>query len=402
MTMGPASPATSRGHLVTILVLGAMTAVTPLATDMYLAAFPAIGAALSASAGQVQFSLSIFFIGMALGQLIYGTLIDRLGRKLPLMAGMAVFTLSSVAMPFAPDIFTFNGLRLLQAVGACSGMVIGRAAINDLFDATEGARVLSHMMLITGLGPILAPILGGYILTSWGWQAIFVALAAIAAVSLFAIGFAFRETLPPENRQPQRIGETGRTYLKLLKNRQFVLFSLVGCFALGGLFAFITGSPHVMMDLYGLSQQTYGWVFAANAVAMVIGSQINGYLLRRHPLGTVLKYSLLLFVVTGVVTVALSGTAHLITLMIPLTLCLANVPVVAANSTALAMAACGRDAGTASGILGVLQFGIAGLVSGLVGMVANNSPLPMTVVIAAAAMAAFACFAGFRNDRRVN
>lgn len=401
MTMDTASPATSRGHLVTILVLGAMTAVTPLATDMYLAAFPAIGADLSASAGQVQFSLSIFFIGMAFGQLIYGTLIDRFGRKLPLMAGMAVFTLSSVAMPFAPDIVTFNGLRLLQAVGACSGMVIGRAAINDLFDATKGARVLSHMMLITGLGPILAPILGGYILISWGWQAIFMALAAIAAASLFAIGFAFRETLPPEKRQPQRIGETGRTYLKLLRNRQFVLFTLVGCFALGGLFAFITGSPHVMMDLYGLSQQTYGWVFAANAVAMVIGSQINGYLLRRHPLATVLKYSLLLSVVTGAATVALSGAAHLITLMIPLTLCLANVPVVAANSTALAMAACGKDAGAASGILGVLQFGIAGLVSGLVGMMANNSPLPMTVVIAAAAMAAFACFAGFQKDRRV-
>lgn len=400
MTMDTASPATSRGHLVTILVLGAMTAITPLATDMYLTAFPAIGADLSAPPGQVQFSLSIFFIGMALGQLIYGTLIDRFGRKLPLMAGVAVFTLSSVATPFAPDIVTFNCLRLLQAVGACSGMVIGRAAINDLFDATEGARVLSHMMLITGLGPILAPILGGYILTSWGWQAIFWMLAAIAAASLVAIGFGFRETLPPENRQPQRIGETGRTYLKLLKNKQFVLFTLVGCFALGGLFAFITGSPHVMMDIYGLSQQTYAWAFAANAVAMVIGSQVNGYLLRRRPLATILKYSLLLFVVTGAAMVALSGAAHLSTLMIPLTLCLANVPVVAANSTALAMAACEKDAGAASGILGVLQFGIAGLVSGLVGIMASNSPLPMTAVIAAAAMVAFFCFAGVRNHRR--
>jgi MFS transporter, DHA1 family, multidrug resistance protein len=371
-----------------ILILGALTAFAPLATDMYLSSFPSIARDLQSDIGSVQLSLSTFFLGLAVGQLFYGPLIDRLGRRIPLLAGILLFTLASALLMLSPNITSFIGLRFLQAIGGCVGMIVSRAVIHDLFSEMEAARALSLMMVIQGVGPIMAPILGGYVLALGNWQAVFGFLVLFGLLCLLAAWRHLPETLPAAQRQRVPAGQMLRNFGRLLSKRAFIVPTLASSLALATLFAFISGSPFVFMDLYGVSQQHYGWLFGLNALGMVIASQINRLLLRRVSAQALLVAAVLVSVVAGAGLLAVSETRSLLWLMLPLLVCLSCVPLLGANGTAIAMAACDSQAGTASSIVGVLQFGIASLVSALVGILHNGTAYPMTGLIFASSLLA--------------
>lgn len=373
-----------------ILTLGGLSAFAPFATDMYLASFPAIAESLGSTIGEVQYSVSTFFIGLALGQLLYAPIIDRFGRRLPLLLGVALFTVSALFAVFSPDIETFIGLRVLQAVGGCSGMIISRAIIRDLFDTNESARALSMMMMVQGIGPIAAPILGGYLYKFLGWQAVFVFLAIFGCGCLLATLKNVPETLDePRSINPSAIAGN---FLSLAKDRSFMVPLVSGSFALSTMFAFISGSPFVFMQLYGISAEHYSWLFGMFAGGMLVAAQINTMLLKRFSPGSIFHATLVLLSVVATLLAALSTSENMWLFGLPLFFCIATVPITGANSTALAMAASGKNGGTASSLVGVTQFLAAGLIAGLVGLLHNDTAYPMTLTILAVAAVALATY----------
>ena len=368
-------PAVRIGRL--ILVLSALTAFAPLATDMYLASFSRLAAEFHTDSGSIQLGLSVFFVGMGAGQVFYGPLSDRYGRKGPLRVGIAIFVAASFLIVLAPNVETFIGLRLLQAIGGCAGGVVSRAIIRDLFDEHETARVLSLMMMVQGMAPVLAPILGGYILALAGWRAIFMFLTAFGAICFVLASTLLPETLPRGERRPAGIVGVLKVYGYLLYQWPFMIPALVGSFAGGGLFAFISGSSFVFMEIYGLSPQHYGWLFGLNASGMIVAAQANRFLLRRFSPTRILGGALCFEIAAIALALAATASGSLVLFLVPLLSGLATIPLVGANATAIAMVNSGKHAGSASAIIGVVQFGMAGAVSALVGALHDGTALPM-------------------------
>ncbi len=378
-------------------ILAALTAFAPLSTDMYLASFSSLATTFAVDEGRVQLSLSVFFFGLSVGQLIYGPLIDRFGRKPPLIAGLTVFTLASAAIVVVPNVEGFIGLRLFQALGGCAGMVASRAIIADLFDERETARFLSQMMLVQGLAPIVAPLLGGYILAVAPWQAIFAFLTVFGVGCLLATSRGLPETLPPERRHALGVGGIARAFGEVLSDRGFILPALAGALAFASLFAFITGSPFVYMQLHGVSQQHYGWLFGLNAFGMILASQLNRLLLRWFKPATVMGGGLAFNVVMGVLLVTFAAGAPLPLLVAMLWLCLATGPLIGANSMAIAMSRAGKHRGTASSVMGVMQFAVASLASAAVGVLHNGTVYPMVgIILSGGVLASLAYLLGRR------
>ena len=363
------------------LILASLSAFGPFATDMYLASFPLLAESFQTDIGSVQLGLSVFFLGLAVGQLAYGPLTDRLGRKGPLLAGAGVFTVVSGLIALAPTIEAFVGLRFLQAIGGCAGMVVSRAIISDLFPAREAARVLSLMMLVHGLAPIVAPILGGYIAAAAGWQAIFVFLACFGLACLGMAWWGLPETFPAAHRRREDMTQVLRAFGTLLVKRDFIGPTLVSGLVFACLFAFISGSPFVYMVLHGVSQETYGWLFGFNALSLTIGAQLNRLLTQRFSLQTVIAGALTVNLLAGALLALVGAHAPLAGLAALLWITVGTLPLSAANAIALAMAASGEHRGTGSAIIGVLQFILAGVVSALIGLLHNGTAYPMTVAI---------------------
>ncbi len=379
------------------LILAALTAFAPLSTDMYLASFSSLAETFGTDEGRVQLSLSVFFFGLSVGQLIYGPLVDRFGRKPPLIAGLLIFTLASAAIVVAPTVESFIALRLCQALGGCAGMVVSRAIVADLFDERGSARFLSQMMLVQGLAPIVAPLLGGYILAVAPWEAIFVVLTLFGVGCLWAASRGLPETLPPERRHAQGIGGVIRAFGEVVSNRDFMAPALSGAFAAACIFAFITGSPFVYMHLHGVGQQHYGWLFGLNACGMIVASQINRVLLRWFSTQRVMAGALAFNVLMGTVLVASAASVPLPLLVALLMLCLSTGPLIGANSTAIAMSHVGAHRGTASSVLGVMQFAVASLASAAVGLLHNGTVYPMVgIILAGGVLASLAYFMGRR------
>lgn len=369
-------------------ILAALTAFAPLSTDMYLASFSSLAKTFSADEGRVQLSLSVFFFGLSVGQLIYGPLVDRFGRKPPLIAGLMIFTLSSAAIVIVPTVDGFIVLRLCQALGGCAGMVVSRAIVADLFDERGSARFLSQMMLVQGMAPIVAPLLGGYILAIAPWEAIFVVLTLFGIGCLLTTLHGLPETLPPERRHAVGLVGIARAFGEVIANRDFMAPALSGAFAAACIFAFITGSPFVYMHLHGVSQQHYGWLFGLNAGGMIVASQINRLLLRWFSARRVMAGALTFNVVMGVVLVTVAASAPLPLLVVLLMLCLSTGPLIGANSTAIAMSHAAAHRGTASSVLGVMQFAVASVASAAVGLLHNGTVYPMVGIILAGGMLA--------------
>lgn len=374
-----ARPPISRLRLA--LVLGSLAAFGPFSIDMYLSGFPAIAADLGVDIGAVQFTLSIFFFGMAAGQMIYGPLADRLGRRGPLLFGAALFTLSSALIAIAPNVATMTVLRLAQALGGCAGMIIGRAVVRDLFDLKEAAAFITQLMLVQGLAPVIAPLLGAWILTAFGWRAVFVVLTVMGAGSFLAVRFALPETLPADRRRREPIGDLGRIFASLLARRAYLVPTLAVAFAFSSLFAYLSASPHVLMTVHGVSQQTYGWLFGMTASGMIVVAQANRLFLRIAAPRTVFRATIAVAVLAAVWLNLVADTTSLVVFMIPMALGLTLIPLIGANGTALAMAASGRDAGSASSILGVLQFGLGTAVSAALALLHDATARPMTLAM---------------------
>lgn len=359
--------------------------------DMYLPGLPAIAADFGVETSAAQFTLSSFFIGLALGQAIHGPLADRYGRKPPLYVGLALYVVTSVGCALAPDIATLTVLRFIQAVGGCAGIVIARAVVRDCCDAHTAARVFSLLMLVMGLAPILAPLIGGWILWFAGWRAIFAVLAVFGLTCLFAVWRLLPETRPADTIASAGIGAALRVYGELWVDRRFMGYVLSGGFAHAGMFAYITGSPHVFIEVYGVSAQNFGWLFGLNALGLIASSQVNHRLLRHHSTDTLLRRANRSTVLLGLgmLVIAASGWGGLPALLAPLFCYSVSLGFTAPNAMANALAHQGQRAGSASALIGALQFGVATLASMLVGLAGGGSALPMAAVIASCGLLAY-------------
>jgi MFS transporter, DHA1 family, multidrug resistance protein len=374
------------------LILGGLTAFAPLSVDMYLPAFPVMTGQLGASQSEIQLTLTTFVVALALGQAIAGPLSDAFGRRPPLIAGLVLYAAASVACAFAPSAFALVVFRLLQGLGAAAGIVIARAQVRDLYSGVALARFFSSLMLISGLAPIIAPVLGGQILRFTSWRGVFVVLAVIGAILLLATLLGLPETLPSERRQPARIGRVLRSYGRLLGNRVFLGYALTSAALFAALFGYISGSSFVLQDIYGLSPQAYSLVFGMNSVGIMIAGQASALLLRRFTPRALVGAGLVMAVAggAGMVVVVVAGLG-LGGLLPPLFLLVSSVGLVMPNATALGLADQADNAGSASALIGVTQFLIGGLTAPLAGS-DGSSALPMAILMASAAVASALCY----------
>jgi len=372
-----------------LLILGALTAFGPLAIDFYLPGFPAMAAAFGTSVDQIQLSLASYFVGVTVGQLAYGPLADRFGRRLPLLFGVALFGLASLACVLAGSLEQLVVARFAQALGGCAGMVVARTVVRDLCDPLTSARVFSRLMLVMGLAPMLAPLAGGLLLQAFGWRSIFVCLTLFGLLSGLAVALYLPETLVAGAPRPS-LADGFRHYARLLRDREFLTLSLAGGVAMAGMFAYIAGSPFVFIQLYGVPEEHYGWLFGGNAAGFILVSQFNAHALRWHGAGFWLRRVVWLHAGSALVLllVAQAQPASLWPLLLPLFVCIASLGAIMPNAVACAMAAQGRQAGSASALMGSLQFCVAALASTLVGALHDGSALPMAEVIAVCALSA--------------
>jgi DHA1 family bicyclomycin/chloramphenicol resistance-like MFS transporter len=391
----PSVATTVRPHQVRLVViLGSLSAFAPLSIDMYLPAFPAISTDLHAGPSAVQLTLTTCLIGLALGQLVAGPLSDTFGRRRPLLVGLVVYTVLSAACIAAPSVYALVGLRFVQGLGGSAGLVIATAAVRDRYAGVAMARFLSTLTLVTGLAPILAPVLGGELLRLMSWRGVFVVLTLVGVVLLVVCLLWFDESLPAARRRVGGLPDTLRSFGRLLADRAFTGYALAGGFGFAAMFAYISGSPFVLQDSYRLSPQGYGLVFGGNALGLVIVSQVNRRLVDRYPTRRVLAVGLGASLAGGLLLLAavLAGWG-LPVLLAGLFLVVASIGVITPNARALAMAAYPDLAGTASALLGVLLFAIGGLVAPLIGVGGTATAVPMAVVIAALAAGALLVFA---------
>ncbi|MDE2421563.1 MAG: multidrug effflux MFS transporter [Gammaproteobacteria bacterium] len=350
-----------------IAMLGALTALGPLSIDMYLSALPSIAQEFGISTIDVATTLPAYFCGLALGQLIYGPISDRFGRKPPLYFGLVLFCIASIACMFATQLELLLIARVTQALGGCVGMVIVRATIRDCLSPTQSAKAFSSMVLIMGIAPILAPLFGGWLLTHLGWHSIFAALAIFSTACLVMIHFGFSETLTIESRRPLALKNVFITYGLLLKDSSFRTPALAGAFSYASMFAYIGAASAILMDHFGVSAQHFGVYFGINALGVIGMSQVNGRLVGRFHILQLLKTGSLLQVISGIwiLFLALTGQDTLISVMVGLFGVVAGIGLTGANSNALALAQQGNRAGSASALQGSVQFTLS-LCSGLV------------------------------------
>ncbi|MBF8668610.1 multidrug effflux MFS transporter [Pseudomonas putida] len=365
-----------------VLILGALSAFGPLAIDFYLPAFPAMAQAFATDEKHVQATLAAYFLGLSIGQLAYGPVADRFGRRKPLMFGVTLFTLASLACAYAPNLDTLVLARFVQALGGCAGMVLSRAIVSDKCDPVASAKVFSQLMLVMGLAPILAPMLGGVLVNVAGWQSIFLALSLFSAGCLLAVSLGLPESLP-EHIPRQPLSGALRQYLRLLADRVFVGHALTGGIAIAGMFAYIAGSPFVFIKLYGVPAEHYGWLFGTNAAGFILVAQVNARLLAKRGPAFLLARAVWLYLVAGL---ALLGVAalrptHLWPLLVPLFVCISSLGCIIPNASACAMSGQGARAGSASALMGCLQFSVAAGAAALVGLLHDGSAVPMALVI---------------------
>lgn len=364
-----------------VVILGLLSAFAPLATDLYLPAFHLLAESFGVGDDRIQVTLSVFFLGLAVGQALYGPIIDRYGRRLPLLAGIALYIAGTLVCLLTTDITLFTAARFVQAVGGCAGMVVGRAIVNDLYDETEGARALSLLMMVMTLMPIAAPSVGALVLSFAPWRAIFVVILAIGAACGLLTFRLLPESLPADRRSRAPLRDGLADYWHLLRKPAFLLPTLAGGFAMGAMFAFISGSPFVLIQLHHVSQQNFGYLFGLVAIGLVVAAQVNRSALSRWSTAALLGAALTANVVASLVLIAAAGSHHLAVMFVPLWLTIASVGFIGANATAIAMAAAGNAAGSGSALIGVLQFACAFAASGIVSQTQNGTAYPMTLTI---------------------
>jgi DHA1 family bicyclomycin/chloramphenicol resistance-like MFS transporter len=381
-------PARAR-HLELLILMGSLQAFAPMSIDMYLPSMPLLERVFGASTGQVQATLATFFLGYALGQSLYGPVADRFGRKPPLYFSLLLFVASSAACAMARSVHGLAVFRLFQAIGACGGAVMSRAMVRDLFPPEELRKVFSMLMLVMGVSPVAAPLIGGYLLLWFGWASIFWTQALLAAACLVGVHFRLSESLAPGDARPLRAGHILSTYRQLFRDRTFLGASLVCGFSSAGMFGYIASAPFVFITLYKVPPQRFGWLFGAIAAGVISASQVNGRMLRGVPLGRVLRTANLVQLAAGFLLLgaALTGIGGLTGIFVPVFAYVSSGGFVFPNGSAIAMMRHGKIAGMASALLGTNQFTIAAIATIALGTVESSTALPMAIVIAGCGVA---------------
>ncbi|WMD08391.1 multidrug effflux MFS transporter [Streptomyces sp. FXY-T5] len=392
------TPQRRTGLLVTFL-LGSLTAVPPLAMDMYLPSLPEVTRSLHAPAATVQLTLTACLAGMALGQLVVGPMSDRWGRRRPLLAGLAVFVVATVLCALAPTVEMLVAFRLAQGLAGAAAIVIARAVVRDLYDGMAMARFFSTLMLISGVAPIVAPLIGGQILRVTDWRGVFAVLTVIGVLIGALVWTRLPETLAPAERHSGGVAEALRSMRGLLADRSFTGYMLTGGFAFAALFAYISASPFVIQEIYGASPQTFSLLFGVNSVGLVVVGQINGKILvGRVSLDRVLGIGLAIVITAATVLLLMSlgvfGEVGLVPVAAALFVLMSAMGITLPNTQALALMRTKHAAGSASALLGTTSFLIGAIASPLVGVAGEDTALPMAVVQLAAALVALACFMG--------
>lgn len=362
---------------VIILILGLLSAFGPLSIDMYLPALPQIALDFGVELSSIQLSLASFFVGIAAGQIFYGPITDRFGRKKPLYVGLTLYALASFFCASTDSVDGLITFRFIQALGSCAGMVISRAVVRDLYRPHESAKIFSLLMLIMGVAPILAPILGGMVTSLFGWRAIFWILTGVSCFTLFAVHFFLKET---HTADPEfKLRKSLHTYLQVLKDQNFTGHSVSLSFLFAGLFAYITGSSFVFINHYKLSPLHYSWVFGTNAFGIIFFSQVNGRLLKRYTPEKIIRSVLPLTTLAGffiLMVGVLNGP--LWSMCLALFIYILTLGMIAPNASAAALANQKKTAGSASALMGTIQFTVSAICSGLVSHFHNNTIKPMT------------------------
>ena len=376
------------------VILGALTAMGPLAIDMYLPALPTIAREMASSTASVQVSLAVYFIGIACGQAFYGPLSDRWGRKPALYFGLTLFSVSSVGCALARDVTALIALRFLQALGGCAPLVVPRAVVRDYFDQRGSVRMLSVLMLVMGLAPILAPLIGGQLLVNFGWRSVFWVLAAYGAFWLVIVTLFLHESLPLARRRRQRAADVMATYLGLLRDRTYIGYVLTGALIFAGLLAYISGSPFVFIELFQVPPEQYGLFFGVNALGIIIASQVNRWLANKYDARHIISAVLPVSVTAGAVLLidAATGFGGFAGILVPLFFYISTHGFIMPNTTALAMAPHGAVAGSASALLGTVQFVLGASAGALLGALGNGTAVPLAAVVAGCAALAFVTF----------
>ncbi|WP_333740695.1 multidrug effflux MFS transporter [Streptomyces sp. IBSBF 2806] len=394
-------PAPPRGRrrtgLLVTLVLGGLTATPPLSMDLYLPALPEVTRTLHAPAATVQLTLTACLAGMALGQLVVGPMSDRWGRRRPLLAGLAVYVVATALCALAPTVEVLVAFRLLQGLAGAAGIVIARAVVRDLYDGVAMARFFSTLMLISGVAPVVAPLIGAQILRTTDWRGVFALLTVVGLVLAALVWFRLPETLPADGRHAGGVGEALRSMRGLLSDRRFAGFLLTGGFAFAALFAYISASPFVVQEIYGASPQTFGLLFGANSVGLVVVGQINGKILvGRVRLDRVLAVGLSTVTLAAtallLMTAGVFGEVGLAPVAAALFVLMSAMGVTLPNAQTLALMRVRHSAGSASALLGTSSFLIGAIATPLVGIAGERTAVPMAVVQVAAALVALACF----------
>jgi DHA1 family bicyclomycin/chloramphenicol resistance-like MFS transporter len=373
----------THNRLLIILILGSLSTLSPFAIDMYLPAFPEVAAAFQTSTAKVSLSVSSYFAGLAAGELIYGPLLDRFGRKLPLYAGLALFALASLLCLFVHTVQGLVAMRFVQAIGGCAAQVAAMAMVRDFFPVRETAKIISCLILILGVSPLLAPTVGSVVASQWGWRWVFLILAAVAVLNLVVCWICLPDGHQPDKTVSLRLLPILRNYFAVLSEAQFTVFALASSFALAGLLAYVAGSPVIFMDVFHVSSREFGMIFAGLAVGFIGSNQFNVLLLRRFTSAGIFSGALLVgFPVTMVFLIGTLAGMGLGPTLVLLFIALASIGLTGPNGAALAISPFARNIGSASAMLGFLQIGISGLASSAVGLADSHRVLPVGLVLA--------------------
>ena len=384
-----------------VVILAYMSALAPLSTDMYLPALERVKQSFATSEFYAQLSVASFFVAFALGQLLYGPLSDKFGRKKPLYAGISLFIAASLACVSFDNIYAFIFFRFLQALGGCAGVVLARAIVNDKFELHEAAAMFALMMVVGSLAPMLAPTFGGFVLEFFPWQAIFTILFALGILLFIFIFFGLDESDEIKSDAAISAAAVARDYGEILRNKEFMRYTLGFAVAMSALFAYITGSSFIFLDYYGLSERAFGALFGINALGMTLVSALNAKLVQKREPAALLNFGLIAMFAMSLILLTCSMLGlPFVCFELSLFALLSSLGFIAPNATTLAMALFkGGRSGAASAVLGTTQFAIAGAVSFIVGAVGANEPLLLAGVMIVCALCANAIYFVTREKR---
>ncbi|ECQ9327820.1 multidrug effflux MFS transporter [Campylobacter coli] len=384
-----------------IVILALMSSIAPLSTDMYLPALSHVEQSFQTNSFLTQLSIASFFIAFALGQLIYGPLSDIFGRKIPALVGIFFFIVSSLFCVIIDDIYAFIALRFFEALGGCAGVVIARAIVNDLFEIKEAAGIFALMMVFNSLAPMLSPTFGGILLEYFSWHSIFTTLFALGILLFLMILFGLKESAPHLKNKKFSHKEAMKSYKFVLKDKRFLTYVFCASFALAAMFAYITGSSFVFTQFFSLSEQKFALLFGVNALGFVICANINARLVRKFESEKILSKALMImFVSTLILFINAFLYPNLFLFEASIFTSIAMLGFITPNTTTLAMARFKEHSGTASAVLGFIQFALAGLISSVVSALDANTPIILACVMCACVLVAnMIYFLGKKNPK---